>query len=322
MKLALCPALVYLSTPALCAHMMSMSTGDAVVSGNHVEYVLRMPSYEMPRISDPARALFDHIRFSSGGRPAKLLNEACHEDAPRGEYVCAAYYEFPSAVERLDVECALYEVTVPNHVHLLRAEKAGKRDQAIFDYSFSRGRIRFEPPGAIEIAATQMGSGMMCALSGLAQILFLAGLAIASRSRRELMAMTAMFLAGQIASALLLPVTGWHPPARFVEAAAALTVAYLAVEILFLPAAGMRWPIAGVLGAFHGLYFALWIANTGFRPAYVLSGAAGAEILTIALLATVFAFIERRAAILRPATVAASAMLAAGLIWFFLRLRG
>jgi len=302
--------------------MMSMSTGDAVVSGNHVEYVLRMPSYEMPRISDPARALFDHVRFSSGGYPAKVLNEVCHEDAAQGEYICAAYYEFPAPVERLDVECALHEITVPNHVHLLRAEKAGKRDQAIFDYSFPRATIRFEPPGPLELAATQMGSGVMCALSGLVQILFLAGLAIASRSRRELLALTAMFLAGQMASALLLPVTGWHPAARFVEAAAALTVAYLAVEILFLPAAGMRWLIAGVLGAFHGLYFALWIANTGFRPAYVLGGAAIAEILTIALLAVAFKFIERRAAALRPATVAASAMLAVGLIWFFLRLRG
>lgn len=302
--------------------MMSMSTGDAVVSGNHVEYVLRMPSYEMPRISDPARALFDHIRFSSGGHPAKVLNDACHEDAAHGDYVCAAYYEFPAPVDRLDVDCTLYEVTVPNHVHLLRAEKGGKRDQAIFDYSFSRATIRFEPPGAIEIAAMQIGSGMMCALSGLVQILFLAGLALASRSRRELMALTAMFLAGQIASALSLPVTGWHPAARFVEAAAALTVAYLAVEILFLPAAGMRWLIAGVLGAFHGLYFALWIANTGFRPAYVLGGAAVAEVLAIALLAAVFRFIEARAANLRPATVAASAMLAVGLIWFFLRLHG
>ncbi|MGI8991426.1 MAG: HupE/UreJ family protein [Bryobacteraceae bacterium] len=299
-----------------------MSTGDAVVSGNHVEYVLRMPSYEMPRISDPARALFDHVRFSSGGYPAKVLNEVCHEDAAQGEYICAAYYEFPAPVERLDVECALHEITVPNHVHLLRAEKAGKRDQAIFDYSFPRATIRFEPPGPLELAATQMGSGVMCALSGLVQILFLAGLAMASRSRRELLALTAMFLAGQMASALLLPVTGWHPAARFVEAAAALTVAYLAVEILFLPAAGMRWLIAGVLGAFHGLYFALWIANTGFRPAYVLGGAAIAEILTIALLAVAFKFIERRAAALRPATVAASAMLAVGLIWFFLRLRG
>lgn len=300
---------------ALSAHMMSMSTGDAVVAGKHVEYILRMPAYEMPRISDPARALFDHIRFSSGGHPAKVLNEACHEDAAQGEYVCAAYYEFPAPVERLDVDCALYEVTAPNHVHLLRAEKGGKRDQAIFDYSFSRATIRFEPPGAIEIAATQMGSGMMCALSGLVQVLFLAGLALAARSRRELLALTTMFLAGQIASALLLPATGWHPAARFVEAAAALAVAYLAVEILFLPAAGMRWLIAGALGTFHGLYFALWIANTGFGPAYVLGGAAIAEILAIASLAALFRLIERRA-------VAASAMLAVGLIWFFLRLRG
>lgn len=301
--------------------MMSMSTGDAVVNGTHVEYTLRMPIYEMAHVKSPENLLFDHIRFFSSGQPARVLNRTCHEEAATASYLCAAYYEFPAPVDRLDVECTLHAVTVPNHVHLLRAEKGGKRDQALFDYSFPRGTIRFEPPGRIEIAMTQMGSGVMCALSGLVQVLFLAGLIVASRSRGELLAMAAMFLAGQIASALLLPLTNWQPAPRFVEAAAALTVAYLAVEILFLPAAGMRWLIAGVLGAFHGLYFALWVRNTGYRPLYVLSGAAIAEVLVIALLALVFREVGRRAAALRPATVAASAMLAIGMVWFLLRLR-
>ncbi len=316
----LCLALS-LFVPALFAHMMSMSTGDAVVNGSHVEYVLRMPIYEMPHLQNPERALFDHIRFSSGGHLGRVLNQTCREDLAQASYICAAYYEFPNPVERLDVECTLYAVTVPNHVHLLRAEKGGKRDQAIFDYSFSRGTIRFEPPGAFETAATQMGGGMMCALSGFVQILFLTGLVIASRGRAELLALTGMFLAGQIASALLLPHTGWQPAPRFVEAAAALTVAYLAVEILFLPEAGMRWLIAAVLGAFHGLYFALWIENTGYRAGYVLGGAAIAEVSIIAIVALLFSTIGRRAAALRPATVAASAMLIIGMVWLFLRLR-
>jgi hypothetical protein len=82
-----------------------------------------------------------------------------------------------------------------------------------------------------------------------------------------------MFLAGQIAAALVVPRTAWQPPARFVEAAAGLTIAYLAVEILVLPKAGMRWLIVAVLGAFHGLYFELFLRTTGYRALYVLSGA-------------------------------------------------
>ena len=83
-----------------------------------------------------------------------------------------------------------------------------------------------------------------------------------------------MFLAGQTAAACIVPLTAWQPPARFVEAAAALTIAYLAVEILALPHAGMRWLIVAVLGAFHGLYFALFLRTTGYSAVYVLAGAA------------------------------------------------
>ena len=79
----------------------------------------------------------------------------------------------------------------------------------------------------------------------------------------------------------------WQPAPRFVEAAAALTVAYLAVEILLLPEAGARWLVAGVLGVFHGLYFHLFLQTTGYAPALVLPGAALAELAAIAMLALV-----------------------------------
>ena len=71
----------------------------------------------------------------------------------------------------------------------------------------------------------------------------------------------------------------WQPAPRFVEAATALAVAYLAVEILLLPQAGARWLVAGVLGALHGLYFHLFVQTTGYSPALVLLGAALAEVV-------------------------------------------
>ena len=51
------------------------------------------------------------------------------------------------------------------------------------------------------------------------QVLFIAALVLAARSRRELIVMAAAFLAGQCASVAILPSTGWQPAARFVEAA-------------------------------------------------------------------------------------------------------
>ena len=45
------------------------------------------------------------------------------------------------------------------------------------------------------------------------------------------------------------------------------------MEILVLPNAGMRWLIVAVLGAFHGLYFELFLRTTGYHAFYVLGGA-------------------------------------------------
>ncbi len=306
---------------AAWAHMISMSSGDVVVNGSRAHYELRMPSYEVAHVHDPERTLLEQVRFASNGQAGKLVKKSCREIAAEGSYTCSADYEFPGPVDRLDVECTLHSVTVPSHVHLLRATKDGKHDQSLLDISFSKATLRFDPPSAAEIAARQTGAGFVRALGGLVQILFLASLVLAARNRRDLLQLTGMFLAGQVASVLIVPMTGWQPAARFVEAAAALTVAYLAVEILLLPEAGMRWLVVGVLGTFHGLYFEIFIESAGYRAGYVLAGAAIAEITAIALLAPVFSRIARYARALRPVAVSASVLLVFGMVWFFLRLQ-
>ena len=306
--------------PAM-AHMMSMSTGDFTIEGRRAHYELRMPLYEIAHVKDPAAALLANIHFASAGAPARLLTSACREDAASSTYICTADYEFAADVDRLDVECSFPSITVPNHVHLLRAEMAGKRDQALLDISFSRSSLRFRPPSTAEIVVTQAGAGAVRALGGAVQILFLAALVLAARSRRELLALAAMFAFGQIVAALVVPFTNWTPAARFVEAAAALTVAYLAVEILLLPQAGSRWLVAAALGAFHGLYLYLFLRGTEYSPALVLTGAVLTEWIALALLALVLWRVGRLAQALRPVQVCASALLVFGMVWFFLRLQ-
>ena len=318
MRCALCLAL--LAVPA-AAHVMSLSSGDLTVTGARAHYDLRMPLYELTHIRDPERSLLEHIRFSCRGREARRLTSECHSDPAADAYFCSAEYQFAEPPDRVDVVCTFPSITVPNHVHLLHAEMGSKRDQAVFDLTFSRSTLRFLPPTRLEIAVTQIGGGFVRAWGGAAQILFLVALVLAGRSGKELLALGAMFLAGQVASALLVPLTGWQPAPRFVEAAAALTVAYLAVEILLLPDAGLRWLIAAVLGAFHGLYFHLFLQSTGFHPALVLAGAAAAEAIATAVLWFAFSRIRRVAAALRPLQVSAGALLAFGMIWFVLRLR-
>src|ERR1039458_6878536 len=305
----------------LGAHVMSMSSGDLAIDGSRAHYELRLPLYEVAHVSNPERTLLEHIRFAG----ARLMYSQCGADPAHGTYVCDADYEFAAPVDRRDVECPLAAITVPTHVHLLRAslgQKPGdKRDEAVFDLAFTRATLRFRPLTAAEIAITQAGAGFVRALGGTVQVLFLAALVLAARSRRELLAIAAMFLVGQAASVLAMAHVAWQPAPRFVEAATALALAYLAVEILLLPQAGARWLVAGVLGALHGLYFHLFVQTTGYSPALVLLGAALAEAAAIALLALVLSRVGRVAKAFHPVQVAASALLAFGMVWFLLRLR-
>src|SRR5438105_5859109 len=166
-------ALIILAGFPLFAHVMSMSTGDVTVQGNLAHYELRMPVYEIAHVKNPETSLLEHIQFAAAGQEGRLTHKSCREDMSQGSYICSVDYEFPVAVDRLDVECTFHTVTVPNHVHLLRAQKEGKSDQAIFDFSFSKAQIRFDPPTLAEIAITQTGAGLMRAVGGLVQILFL-----------------------------------------------------------------------------------------------------------------------------------------------------
>ena len=146
-------AALFLVAAPLWAHVVSMSTGDARLNGSRLDYELRMPLYEVAHINNPEPTLFANIRFRGGGDQARLLQHSCKEDA--GNFVCAGVYLFPRDVEVFQVECTFPSVTVPNHIHLLRATRGDRVDQAGFDASFTKAEIRFRPLTAAEIAARE-----------------------------------------------------------------------------------------------------------------------------------------------------------------------
>lgn len=294
-------AVILLPGP-LWAHVVSLSTGELRVDGPLAVYELRMPMFEVAHVANPETALIDHIRFDNAHR----VSAKCHEED--GTYVCIANYEFPGLVDRLDVECTFYQITVPNHVHLLNAVQGANRDQAIFDQSFPRAEVRFHPPSRTELFVRELGAGLWRALAS-PVALFLLSLVIAARSGREAVLLMAMYLIGEWLVRPIGPRIPWQLSQRFIEAAMALTVAYLAIEILMLPAAGKRWAVVFVLGLFHGLYFAAF-------PATYLAGAAIVQAALVAVLVIVAARWATPA--LRRA--GARVLLIAGLGWFVTRL--
>ena len=306
-------------------HVISMSNGFATVTGSRVEYILRMPAYEVPQGVDPAQALLARIRFSSGFETPSRLDGECHLDPGAATWLCAANYRFSKPVERLDVDCRFYDATVPNHIHMLRAERAGKYDQAILDSAFPTASLAFRPPTAVEIAVDQSSSGVMRVWTNLAQVLLLIALALAARTYRELAVLAAVFLIGECSGTLALLHTGWQPSLRFAEAAAALALAYLALEIIAFPRSGGRWLLGLVFGAFQGMFFALFIGQSGYETGWVLTGAAvgAASIAGGCALAGLAAgrLISREAWRRGLRTAASGGLLVTGAVWFVLRLR-
>jgi hypothetical protein len=299
--------------------MVSMSTGDLKVDGNRAHYELRMPMYEVAHVREPEHTLLDHIRFKSGGAWGKPSGQACRQE--QDTYVCTVDYQFPAPVETLQAECTLASVTVPNHVHLLRAYRGDKTDQAVFDLSYTQAEIRFLPPTAFETAVREISAGFMRAAGGLAPLLFLAALVLAARSRRELVVLAAAFVAAEALACAIEPRIILTLSPRFIEAAAALTIAYLAFEIILLPQSSMRWLVVAVLGLFHGAYFAAFLNESGYRMVTFFSGVAICELLLITLFALILARLQRLAFLRRAVPVAATLLLAVGVGWFFLRLR-
>jgi hypothetical protein len=208
-----------------------------------------MPSYEVENLANPETRLLDEIRF--GG--AKRTSSNCKAD---GRWlICHAEYEFAGDVkDHLEVECTLYRVTVPNHVHILYATQAENSDQKVFDQNTSMADLRFHPPSLWELMSYDAISG--ATLKSVSSILFLIALALSSRSLKEEGLLILVLLIAEWAARPIAPFIPIAISAEFVEAVKALTVAYLAAELILVPDGRGRWVVVLLFGLIHGLPFA------------------------------------------------------------------
>src|ERR1035438_9010329 len=74
---------VALFAAAAQAHVVSMSSGELIITGQQAHYELRMPLYEVAHIQAPERSLLSHLRFAG----ATLTASACSADPARDTYV-------------------------------------------------------------------------------------------------------------------------------------------------------------------------------------------------------------------------------------------
>src|SRR6185503_2616308 len=137
------------------AHVVSMSSGELNVNGRAATYELRIPMYEVAHVTNPETTLLDQLKFAGARRTSAMCRE---QD---GSYVCRGDYEFDQPVpDKIEVECTLFQVTVPNHVHLLYAVQGPNADQVVFDQTFRQVEVRFHPPSRAEVIAKAAAAGI------------------------------------------------------------------------------------------------------------------------------------------------------------------
>jgi hypothetical protein len=312
--------LLSLAAGSLAAHSMSMSNGELSLDGDEVVLSIRVPDYEVQQLADPQQALLDAFILRVEGRQLERTAGQCAANKADSSYDCTSRFDWPEEAAVVEVECDLPDAVAPNHVHVLRAVSPDGAEQQVFDYASRKQLFRFRPMGVVERIASEAKAGAVRILLGPAQMLFLFALVVAARGRLELVQMAAAFLTTLAVTAVSVSVFAWQPPPGFADAAGALTIAYLAVETLTLPEAGGRWLVAGGMGAFHGLYFGLFLQQASMAPAAVLAGVFAAGVLVLALL---YALVSRLSkdfgeSLFRKACAGALCLIGVG--WFLSRL--
>ena len=300
------------------AHVLSVSQGTLSLDGQSVRYELRIPLSEVPAGPDREQVLLRALQVKSDGTEGTRAGGVCSEDAGQDLYRCEAEFLFAEPPSKVSVRCDLPSVTVPQHVHILRSGDADAARQTVFDITSREAEIRFVPPTWLETASTEVGAGFRKAITSPELVLFLVALALAGRARRELAGCLGAFLLAQACLAVAGSLAAWQFSVGFLEAASALTVAYVASEVLFLPDAKNRWLVCGAMGCFHGLFLGAFLVAAQMNPAYVLPGALSLE----AVLAAGIGGIRLKFIAGRSEKLVALLLLVLGLGWFAMRVIG
>jgi hydrogenase/urease accessory protein HupE len=348
-----CAAVVFVSTSAE-AHAIGLSRGEYRATGQGLDVTLVLARAEamaaVPSL-DPdgrgaiddrslaaakdhlARGTIDKIRVTTAKGPCAgtLIDASLTEQDGfeiRGRYLC------PPSDEPWTVTLALLDDLSHGHRHAAHVTA----DAAATDHLLSRKHATFAIDRTFAVSAAPAGSterwggflrmGIEHILTGYDHLLFLFALVLAGGTIRSLaLAITSFTVAHSVtlALAVLGVVT---PPARWIEPAIALSVAYVGLEN-FLPRPRARAWITFVFGLVHGFGFAGALAEVAIPrsevPWALLFFNVGVEIGQLAWMIVLGLFVAqlrrwqwfgRRAVPLLSALI-----VAIGLVWFVGRLR-
>lgn len=281
-------------------HPDSLSSSEIFVSGNEAYLTIRCQvlsvaevvegldadedeEFSLEEVESRSEEIFDYVtanyrlytgtdRELQGGvelvpDPRSLEFQAAGTEAAAGFLYGAVdlqiAYRGEEPVRDLMVHSTLFVETSPNHIDFCTVSWSEELTATfVLEARRPRGRTDPEGKGAFGVFLRR---GWEHILGGWDHLCFLIALVLSSRRLRALLwVVTAFTLAHSVTLALMsLEVINLYAYSSWIEAAIALSIAYVAVDNLLHPRRlKARWPEAFVFGLIHGLGFAGFLAQS------------------------------------------------------------
>ena len=209
--------------------------------------VLRALARDAVRLSvdgEPLRPAIDGVALENGAARVRLSFEMAASTRPVRRLLIAS--DVPGRLAR-------------GHRHFLTVTAGGRVvSERLLDAQSEPVTMDIDAASrsAAAVAWSFLGLGIHHILSGYDHLVFLAGLLLAARTRRELITAVTAFTAAHSLSLVLVVSGGIHAPPAIVEPLIAVSIAWVGLENLLRRGHGARWAVVFGFGLIHGFGFA------------------------------------------------------------------
>jgi hydrogenase/urease accessory protein HupE len=272
------------------------------------------------------RYLATHVSVRAGGTALEptLERTARWADSTGFPYIEAALvYPVSQAPATLAVQMNILTDLYRDHRTVAAILDGDRRDEFVFQHGNT-----FESANESwwQTARTFLLLGIEHILTGYDHLLFLLALLVAGRGMRQLVAIVTSFTVAHSSTLALATFGVIQPPPRLIEAAIALSIAYVGVENLVVSEVRGRWRLTFVFGLVHGFGFANVLREMELPRSALASSLftfnAGVELGQVAVLLLAWPLLRaaQKSAYAVNITRAVSAVVVAfGVVWFVQR---
>jgi hydrogenase/urease accessory protein HupE len=331
------------------AHAFSVSYAQFAVQDRAVDAVVRLPlddvdlllrldrdldgtvsSSELETARDRIDAyLTRHLIIAADGTTlASHSSRLSTWRDPVGALYLESRATFPAAatIAAISIRSGLLTDLYPSHKTLGEVSLAGRSDTFVFESGRTyEGRVR--GPGVWATAFSFVRLGVEHIFTGYDHIIFLFGLLLIGTTLRSLVAIVTSFTVAHSITLALATLGVVTPVPWTIEAAIALSIAYIGVENIVARDPKHRWKITFLFGLVHGFGFAAVLRDLNLVRSSVAGSLFGfnagveiGQVTIVSLMYPVLRWLTRSPYRVLVVRLASSAIALVGLIWFYQRI--